>query len=200
MKFSEVVSELKSNGLRVFTVSDIIRITGKRRGYAYLMLSKSHAVMRAQNGLYYLPDTNPFEVACNVAYPSYISLISAFSYYGLIDQLPKVIKVISTKRHRSLEGIQGLAVQFKHAKKEMMYGYKRSNNIAMAYVEKAIVDAYYYNEDTRYLDEVLAGATARGMIDKELLAKYAKMSKSKTIIKKVNALAMKVSEGERDDR
>ncbi len=188
MRVQEVIKELKLNGLSVFNVNDVSRITGKGKNYLYLLLSKSRLVARAQNGVYYLPDTDPMEVASYIATPSYISLISAFGYYKLIDQIPNVVKVITTKRHGEMEKVQGTRIVFKTTKREMLYGYHREHNISIADIEKAVVDSIYFNEDIRYIKEVIKNGIKAGIFDLGKLEVYAKTSRSKSLLEKVNGV------------
>jgi predicted transcriptional regulator of viral defense system len=188
MKMSDIVSELKLRGLRIFRIGDVVRLTGKSKDYVYLLLSKSKLVFRVQNGLYYLPDADPLEIASNIVKPSYISLISAFAHYGLVDQIPNVIKVITTKRHRKLENIQNMAIEFKSVKENMLYGYGSDRGIVIADVEKAIIDSLYLNEDTHYLNEVIKNLEKNGELDTSKLIKYSKRCGKESVAKKADIL------------
>lgn len=188
MKMADITNELKLNGLRVFRIGDVARLIGKSRGYAYLLLSKSKLVQRAQNGIYYLPDTDPLEIASNILKPSYISLISAFAHYELIDQIPNVVKIVTIKRHKDIENVQNMKIEFKTVKEDMLYGYVSDRGIAIAEIEKAIIDSLYLGEDTRYLNEVIGNLAKEGKLDAVKLMKYSRRCGKKSVAKKVGML------------
>jgi predicted transcriptional regulator of viral defense system len=191
MKSEDLELELKLNGLDVFTPKDVGRITGKRMNYVYLMLSKSKRFLRMQNGLYYVKGTDPLRIASAVLHPSYISLISAFSYYKLIDQVPNSIKVITSKRHRDIKSIEGMRIEFRSIKRDMLYGYSRKHDVSVADVEKAIVDSLYLLEDMQYIDEAKENAMETGILDPEKLLLYAEKSGVKSVYSKAKRLVQK---------
>lgn len=188
MKSEELEQELKLNGLDIFTPKDVARITGKRLNYVYLSLSKSKRFLRIQNGLYCVNGTDPFRIASAVLHPAYVSLISAFGYYKLIDQVPNSIKVIASKRHSGMELVSGTRIEFRSVKNGMLYGYSRKHDVSIADVEKAIVDSLYLLEDTQYISEVMENATEMGMLDIERLLLYAEKSGVKSVYSKAKKL------------
>jgi len=187
MKSYELEEELRLNGLSVFTPKDVARLTLKPINYIYLLLHKSKRFIRIEKGLYCLNGTDPLAVASYIATPSYISLISAFSYYKLIDQVPRVIKVVTSKRHKQLE-VMGTLIEFKSVKRSMLYGYRREHGIAIAEIEKAVVDSLYLLEDTQYLDEAVSNAISSNSFDKSKLLDYAKSTGKSTVYKRAKSL------------
>ena len=191
MKSEELEQELKLNGLDIFTPKDVARITGKRLNYVYLALSKSKRFLRIQNGLYCVNGTDPFRIASAILHPSYVSLISAFGYYKLIDQVPSTIKVMTGKRHSSIELFSGTRIEFRSVKKEMLYGYSRKHDVSIADIEKAIVDSLYLLEDTQYISEAMENANDAGIFDAEKLLLYAEKSGAKSVYSKAKKLVQK---------
>lgn len=188
MKSADISRDLRLYGMQVFRPNDISRMTGKGKGYVYLLLHKSKAFVRVENGLYCLPGTDPLVVASNVSIPSYVSLITAFVYYKLIDQVASTIKVITTKRHRMMR-FQGTVIEFKTLRRAYMYGYGSTNGIAMASPEKAVVDALYLNEDVKYAEEALSNGLENSTISIKKLLEYAKKTGTKSIAKTIARLA-----------
>jgi predicted transcriptional regulator of viral defense system len=186
MKMLDIVNALRLNGMQVFRVNDVARLTGKPKAYVYLQLSKSRMVSRAQNGIYYLNDADPMAVASSITSPSYISLISAFSYYKMIDQVPNEIKVLTTKRHRPVQNVHNFGIEFRTVKVELMYGYSNRRGVVVADIEKAIVDSLYLSEDTKYIGEVMENAA--GDLDSLKLLDYASRSGVSVIAAKVKRL------------
>jgi len=190
MKNYELEEELRLSGLNVFTPKDVARLTLKPINYVYLMLHKNKRLVRIEKGLYCLQGTDPMVIASYLMTPSYISLISAFSYYKLIDQVPRTIKVVTGKRHAPLD-IIGTRIEFRSVKKGMLYGYRREHNIAIADIEKAIVDSLYLLEDTQYLEEVISNASASGSFDAGKLISYAKKSGKHIVYERAKLLVEK---------
>ncbi|MCL5099684.1 MAG: hypothetical protein M1158_00990 [Candidatus Marsarchaeota archaeon] len=175
----------------VFSVKDATKILRKPKEYTWLFLNrcvKQNKVGRVQRGLYYLKErSNEYEVASSIVAPSYISLVSALAYYGFTTQIPNMVYVVSTKRHRAVRDVMGYDILFKHISKGMMFGYHKeaNGNISIADPEKAIVDIYYFN-DVNDLDETMLDKPSR--IDVGRLAEYALMSGRKTVISRTAEL------------
>lgn len=169
----------------VFTFEDAVKILRHSRAYTRLFLHrciKKGNIGRVERGLYYVVKRhNEYEIASGILYPSYVSMVSALAYYGLTTQIPRVVYVISTKRHRVVKNITGFDIVFRKIKKEMLFGYhKESNgNVFIADPEKAIVDIYYFN-DISDLDETVLNKPPRINIGRLVL--YAQRSKKKSVV------------------
>lgn len=191
MQTEAFVGFLADNGIPVFTLEDAVKILHKSNDYAALFLHrcvKMNLIRRAERGLYYLEGrSNEYEVASHVLNPSYVSMISALSFYGLTTQIPNTIYVVSPKRHRRIENVHGYTIIFRRMKTEMMFGYhKESNgNIFIADPEKAIVDSIYLN-DVDELDHSTLDRPARINIDK--LVSYAERTNDVSVINGVITL------------
>ena len=188
---NEFIQFMLDRHIVVFGLNDAIKVLNTNRSYARLFLYrcvKKGAVGKVQRGIYYLKaQTNEYEVASNIIKPSYVSMVSALAYYGLTTQIPHVIYVVSTKRHKIIRNIEGFDIVFKHAKKGLMFGYhKESNgNIFIADPEKAIVDIYYF-KDVNDLDEEMLRNPPRLSISR--LVMYAKQSRSKRVARGIAEL------------
>ena len=71
---------------KVFTINDVARLTGKRKAYLSRLLPTNTRFKKIEKGKYYVDDLDVYDIASNIVVPSYISLISAFIYYGLTTQ------------------------------------------------------------------------------------------------------------------
>ena len=91
MKSSEFIEILKNSKSSVFAFSQLARILGKKEEYAKVFISRlaEKELLRLERNKYTLKGTNPFLIASNITFPSYISFISAYSYYNLTTQLPR---------------------------------------------------------------------------------------------------------------
>jgi len=184
MKSSEFNHFLSEKRIRVFRLADAARIIGKGRNYAALFLLRNSGIKNAVGGIYYTKDASEYEVASRILYPSYVSLLSALRFHNLTEQMPRIIYVLSHKRHRPLPSLNGFRVEFKRIKKEMMYGYGRVDDVFVASPEKAVIDMLYLNEFVGYAEE----AIELGKLDYNLLEDYAVRSGVKTLEKRVKKL------------
>lgn len=182
---------LADNRMPVFTFDDVIKILHVSRNYAKLFLHRcvgKGLIKKAERGVYYVSNkANEYEVASHILAPSYISMISALSYYGLTTQIPTIVYVISTKRHMPIKNILGFEIRFRKINERMMFGYHKEadGNIFIADPEKAVVDILYFN-DVNDLDEDVLERPAR--LDVGKLMTYAIRSRKGTVITKIGDL------------
>ena len=152
MQTGVFIQFLKDNRMPVFTLEDAVKVMYKPRSYASLFLQrgiKNGKFARAMRGLYYLRErSNEYEIASHVISPSYISMVSALSYFGLTTQIPNKVYVVSTERHKAIDDVMGFEIVFRHVRPGMMFGYHKESdgNVFMADPEKAIVDIFYFHD------------------------------------------------------
>ncbi len=176
MQTNSFMRFLSDNKMLVFSLSDVAKILHKPRPYASLFIRRCMAkglISRVENGLYYRSrGANEYMVESRIVSPSYISMISALAYYGLTTQIPNMVYVITTKKHRPIKNVMGFTMVFRTINKRMMFGYHKEayGNISVADPEKAIVDIFYFN-DVNDLDEDALKSPPR--IDPDRLAAYA---------------------------
>ncbi len=191
MQTSDFLRFLIERHMPVFTLNDTVKILHKNRTYSILFLHrcvKKGYIGRVERGLYYVKERyNEYEIASHVISPSYVSMVSALAYYGLTTQIPRIVYVISTKRHNKLKGVAGFDIIFKKIKKDMLFGYKKEadGNIFIAEPEKALIDIYYFN-DVNDLDIAVLDRPAR--IDINKLVSYAAKSKKRSVLVGIMAL------------
>jgi len=189
MKTSEFNEYLSRNNIHVFTVADAAKIIGKSRAYTSLFLFRNKALRLAERGLYYTKDATEYEIASNIVYPSYISLISSLRFHNLTEQIPNIIYVVTTKRHKPIGDINGYRVEFKNIKKEMMFGYRKIDGAFVADPEKAIIDMVYLNLFNEYADEALEG----NKVNLSTLSKYIGMVKVNTVKRYINLIVSRLA-------
>ena len=76
----DILIEL-SGHKKIFTIKDAAKIMNKPSKYASKLLSSNKYVKRVQRGKYYINNSNQidfYEIASNIVYPSYISLITLY--------------------------------------------------------------------------------------------------------------------------
>ena len=177
MKAEELLSLFIESEMAVFTAKDVERLTGKTVDYTALYLNrlvKRRKIMRIEKGKYCLANANIFEIAANIVYPSYISMLAAFELYGITEQKPLTVDIVTTKRHKSFE-FNGYRLLFHTIKKEFFTGVYGMNNrkIICATPEKAIADSIYFNTPGKnYVYEALENGLKKKMINLKVLRTY----------------------------
>ncbi|GAB4407338.1 MAG: hypothetical protein OHK0032_02650 [Thermodesulfovibrionales bacterium] len=122
----------------------------------YKVCSKG-LVYQAKKNLYILKekwDKNTIEDFLRLAnilqVPSYISLMTALSFYEVTTQVQRgFIESVSVKRSIRYE-IEGVSFNFYKTKKDLYSGFTRQDNIFIASKEKAFLDAMYLYSFGKY--------------------------------------------------
>ena len=188
MRFDGILDALLKSNKRVFTTYDVAKLMGKPPAYASLMLSKNKRAIRIERGKYFLEEASTYEIASNIVFPSYVSLLAGLQYYGLIDQNIMRYSVIALKRHRTVD-IKGNIIEFIKANKRMFFGYLNKSNVYVASPEKLFVDCLYFGRvQFSTLKEALAVAVSEHIIDTGALQEYAITADSKVLASKLGFL------------
>lgn len=191
IEFLQKIQELRNP---VFTLHDAAKITGKTRQYLKLYLfrlKKRNLLKEVERGKYTMA-FNPFVVASHLTFPSYISFLSAYSYYQITTQMPRIIYVVSHAPKKRISYEQ-YTFQFITFSSQHIFGYKREeigrNIIFIAEKEKAIIDSLYL---PRYcaIDETFAALQDKD-IDIVKLVHYARRMDSIIVLKRLGYLLEK---------
>lgn len=109
-------------------------------------LEEAGLVRRLRRGLWALdPQVEPFAAASYLTapFPAYISLWSALSHHGMIEQIPRRISVASLDRAREIRTTIG-TYTIHHLAPELFDGYQGTEELGyLATPEKALFDAVY---------------------------------------------------------
>ncbi len=192
MNSRQLIGLFNDKGIHVFTLNDVVRMTGVSRDYARLFASRlvnRGVIHRAIRGHYYTDNATMMEISSNLLFPSYISLMPALYYYGFTTQQSDVMDVITTKRHKDVITDLG-RVKFHTLDVKRMFGYYRTpNNIFVAEPEKAIADSLFLGiPQYGYVEEAFERASKRGALNMGKLAAYAEKMQSRTLDKRMNEL------------
>jgi predicted transcriptional regulator of viral defense system len=192
MKTQEFLNLLKKLRKPVYTINEIFKILKKDENYTRVFLSrleKKSLIKRIEKGKYFFKDENPFAIASNLVFPSYISFISALSYYGLTTQIPRTIFVVSLKQKKKLE-FNGYEIQFVKFNKKRFFGYKREKTnrkfLFVGEIEKVIADSLFLPKYCPLSEILFALKNARVSIDKLIL--YSSKMGSKVVLKRLGYL------------
>lgn len=137
----------------VFTKDDILKqIPDFNREQLFHWQNKGY-IKKIRRGYYIFSDINLkeeelFSIANKIYSPSYISLESALSYYGLIPEGVYSVRSISTLKTINFDTPIGNYV-YKTIKPQLYFGYKIEGNairrFTIAEPEKALLDFLYLN-------------------------------------------------------
>jgi len=90
------------------------------------------------------------ELANILQVPSYISLMTALSFYEYTTQVQqKFIESISLYRTFTKD-IEGTIFNYSKIKKDLYFGFSKKNNIFIAFPEKAFIDSLYLSYLGKY--------------------------------------------------
>ena len=120
-----------------------------------------------------------FAISSVLRVPSYVSLLSALSYYGITTQVPQdafeSITILSTKNYE----IKGKNFKFYKVKECFFNGFIQKDNYFIAEKEKALIDALYLYSFGRYSLDLSAIDIKK--LNKGLMFKLIKKYPRKTI-------------------
>lgn len=194
MKELQFIKEIKSLNMPVFSIKEASTIIKKDNKYTSLYLSRlteRGEVGRIEKDKYYIKGTNPYAIASNIVYPSYLSMMSAFDYYKITTQNLSVIDIMTNLRHSVILNIDNYKIIFNKIPRRLMFGFYRSkeDGTFVAYIEKAIIDAILIgNLPFPYIEEAYENAKENGLIDESRLLSYANRINSKDLDIRINEL------------
>jgi predicted transcriptional regulator of viral defense system len=128
---------------------------------------KSGRIVQLRRGVYAVSPPyrssapHPFLVANRLRKPSYVSLQSALSHYGMIPEFVPATTSITTGRPEELQTPLGRFL-FRHVKKSLFFGYvqtefSQGQPVFLASPEKALLDLLYLtpgSDSSAYLEEL----------------------------------------------
>lgn len=188
-----VQKELKNKGFSVFTPKEFERIFGVSSGASKQFIhayTRKNFFTKLRNGLYALEEKRPsvYFVANKLYRPSYVSLETALSYYGIIPETVYSVTSITSKSTQEFDTL-GMSFTYTRIKQAAFQGYitKKENDQSyfIAEPEKALADYLYLVSigkrtwnDRFYIKD----------ISQKKLNSYAKLFDRKKIIKLIEKL------------
>jgi len=109
-------------------------------------LVNENVLTKLTRGKFLVPksNTSDFEVANYLYNPSYISLETALSYYGILSQFTYTITSVTTKKSKNIQ-IAGKQYQYSQIKQVYFNGYVKRDEFLIATKEKALFDTLYFS-------------------------------------------------------
>lgn len=146
----EVYRILKNKGIKFLDYPVLKKLTGlenKNSLYKFASRMEEANLIKSLNGggKFMVADSQPeaFEIANFIYQPSYISLESALSNYGILSQFTYTVTSVTTKKTKKLV-VEDKEYTYSQIKTELFWGYEKRNNFLIALPEKALLDSLYF--------------------------------------------------------
>ncbi len=145
---AEIIKDFQKKEISVFTTDDFSRLFGiRRRDTVYKKLDrlrKKGLIARVIKGKYFFTLNPPDDfILANFLYqPSYVSLESAMSFYGIISGFPYRITSVTVKKTKKYAAA-GKEYQYTRLGSRWFWGYEKKDKFLIAEPEKAVIDYLY---------------------------------------------------------
>jgi predicted transcriptional regulator of viral defense system len=151
---ADIIQLLQEHRLRVFRTSDLITLAGISAGaaaQALRRLADNKLVVSIKREVWanlMREDLNPMEAVPHLIapWPGYVSLYSALSHHGIIDEVPQTIYAVSAGRPARYATIIG-NFQIHHLPDKFLWGFQMARSgqglFPLAEPEKAFLDLAY---------------------------------------------------------
>lgn len=192
VRSERLIGVLRDSRLSVFSLGDLVRVLNKDEGYVKVLLNRlveRGLLVRVERNKYSLPGQSVFSVASLLVFPSYVSFISAYSYYGLTAQIPSTVFIVCLRQRKEVF-YEGCRVRFVKFSRRRFFGYLREyvegKTVFIAEVEKAVLDSLLL---PRYcpVSETFSALREAGL-NRERLLEYAVRLGSRAVVKRLGYL------------
>ena len=194
MDFFTLQRNLEEFGLEIFTLNDVVKITGQKKEVVKTTLSRlvrQDKIFRLKTKYYSLKRIEN-KLQLQELFPeTYIGLHSALEYYGSITQRYNNLDLIARNLLKN-QNINNTEINFHKVKQGFFFGYEkvRINNseIFISNIEKTIIDCTYFSS-TIYLTDIDDFIkTNKEKIDIDILSSYLRKIDSSVLNKRVGYL------------
>lgn len=147
MKREELAAKINSLGKAAFTVNDLRFLFPKNRYLSTTLrrLVRAGFIRAITRSVYALGSKTiePEKLAQQLYYPGYTSFETALARYGIINQGPNIL-TLATIKHAKKMVLDNTAVEFRHLKPELFFGFNLLDGLYLAEPEKALLDTLYF--------------------------------------------------------
>lgn len=182
-----IIKKFQEQELSLFTLSEFSRlfaISNQQTLYKKIQrLEKKGLIKKIIKGkyLFLLNKPSEFAIANFLRQPSYISLESALSFYGIITGFPYQMTSISVKKTKSYL-FEKKTYQYTQISHDLFWGYEKKENFLIADKEKSLLDYLYLTfKGRKSLD--LKAEFDLSEIDQKKLKNYLKIIKNRSFLK-----------------
>lgn len=144
----EIRRSLQEDGITIFTTADLqrrFRITNINTAYKALQrLTAKGLLTRIRDGVYQVSDrpVHDFVLANTMVTPSYVSLESALSRYGILSQAPLLVASVTARKGRAIE-TKAKTYTYAHIAAHLFTGFVKEAGYLIASPAKALFDTVY---------------------------------------------------------
>jgi len=194
MDFFTLYREIEKYDLEIFTLNDVIKITGQKREVVQSTLTRlvsQKKLFRLKNKYYSLKEIENKFLFQKLFNETYIGLHAALEYYGSTTQRFNNLDLIA-KNVLKDQIIGNTQVTFHKVKTDMFFGYEKhrysKTDVFISNIEKTIIDCTYFSSKV-YLSEISSFVdTYAQKINTERLTLYLKKIASAVLNKRVGYL------------
>jgi len=179
---TDIIKIMREREMSTFSLDDfgrLLNINNQNSLYKKIQrLEKKEIIKKLIKGkyLFIFNKTDDFKIANYIYQPSYISLESALSFYGIITGFSYKITSITVKKSLSYI-IDEKDYLYSHINQDLFWGYEKKEDFLIAEKEKALVDLiYFYSKGLRGFDREDLDISE---INKKKLILYAKKFNNK---------------------
>jgi len=187
-----IIKLLQAKELSLLTLNDfskLFNIDNRQTLYKKIArLEKAQIIQKLIKGKYrfLFQPADDFTLANFIYQPSYISLESALSFYGIITGFPYRITSISIKPTKLIEVGQKEYI-YSQIEKSLFWGYTKLDNFLIAEKEKALLDYIYFG--IKGLRNLSFDEMDFSEIDKNKLAGYTKKINNRRVTKVIKSIS-----------
>jgi len=194
MQLIKLQKELDNLNLIIFTLNDVIKITGQKKEIVKVFLSnqiKKNLLYRLKKNFYsFKKITNKFVLA-KIYSKSYVALNSALEFYKTTTQQYNNLELISKTTLKS-QTINNVKIQNHKIRENLFFGYEkeRIDNIDffISNIEKTIIDCVYFSNKVYLSETIQFIKLKKENIDKNKIVKYLNKINSVILTKRVGYL------------
>lgn len=145
----KAIKILHRKKVSLFTVNDAKKVFGVEKDntlYKLLQrLEKRGVIERVKSGkyLFSLSEFLEFGLANFLVVPSYVSLESALSFYGILPQFPYTVTSVTTGKSKKVV-YEEKEYEFVHLKSKYFFSFAKKDKFLIATPEKALLDELYF--------------------------------------------------------
>jgi hypothetical protein len=145
---AKIIEKLRQKEISLFTATDfkkIFQIEKENTAYKILERLTKRGILKRLTKRKYLftfLESDDFQIANFLYSPSYISLESALSFYGIISQFPYQITSVTPKKTKIIKTLDK-EFSYSHIKPDFFFDYERKDKFLIALPEKALLDYLY---------------------------------------------------------
>ena len=187
-----IIKLLQAKELSLLTLNDfskLFNIDNRQTLYKKIArLEKAQIIQKLIKGKYrfLFQPADDFTLANFIYQPSYVSLESALSFYGIITGFPYRITSISIKPTKLIEVGQKEYI-YSQIEKSLFWGYTKLDNFLIAEKEKALLDYIYFG--IKGLRNLSFDEMDFSEIDKNKLTGYTKKINNRRVTKVIKSIS-----------